>query len=126
MNPILQHLKRFGLLAKTKFVILYGSVAQGTATPLSDIDVCISLNLPPQQRFKARVQLQGNLPEKYDIHIFEDLPLYVQKEVLAGKLLYCKDQKELVRRALALIREYEDFEPIYNYYISQRRMEVSL
>jgi len=126
MNPVIKHLKKLGLFKKTKFVILYGSVAQGTATPLSDIDICVSLDLPAQQRFRARVQLQGNLSEKYDIHIFEDLPLYVQKEVLSGKLLYCKDKEELVQRALVMIREYEDFEPIYEYYISQRSGEAVL
>ncbi|MBI2666416.1 nucleotidyltransferase domain-containing protein [Candidatus Woesearchaeota archaeon] len=124
MNIILKHLKQLGLFKKTKFVILYGSVAQGKATPLSDIDVCISLALPPAQRFKARVKLLGELPEKYDIHIFEDLPLYVQKEVFAGKILYCQNKDELVQRALVLIREYEDFEPIYEYYISQRGAEA--
>ena len=111
-------------MEKTKFVILYGSAAKGTATPLSDVDICISFNLSPQQRFKARVQLLGKLKEKYDVHIFEDLPLYMQKEVLAGKVLYCKNKKELVQQALTLIREYEDFEPIYTYYVSQRGMEA--
>ena len=123
MDILLKKIKKFGLFKKTNFVILYGSAAQGKTTPLSDIDICISLALPSAQRFKARVKLLGALSEKYDIHIFEDLPLYVQKEVLAGKVIYCQNTEKLVQRALALIREYEDFGPIYEHYISQREIE---
>jgi|SRR3989344_890437 len=121
---ILDKLSELNLIKDTSFVILFGSVSKGTANKLSDIDLCISLKLSPPKRLKVRAKLLGILPENYDVQIFEDLPLYVQKEVLSGEVLYCKNRKELMDRSLQLIRDYEDFEPVYSLYISQRKAQV--
>lgn len=123
---IIKTLKRLRLLPKTEFVFLYGSVARGEATPLSDVDICVSLNLSSKERLKARMQLLANLPENYDLTIFEDLPLYVQIEIFGGKLLYCKNQKRVIERALQTIRDYEDFKPIYDYYIARDKSKAEL
>ena len=37
---------------------------------------------------------------------------------LKGKLLYCKDKEKLTLLAIRLKKEYEDFLPRYNYYIT--------
>lgn len=116
---ILKLLQRRKLLSKVNFVILFGSHSKGKQTPLSDIDLCLSLNLPPSKRFKARLELLAELPEKYDLQIFEDLPLYVRKEVLAGKVLYVKNKKKLIQTALKVIADFEDFKPLYEFYISR-------
>jgi len=118
-SEILTVLKDLHLLTKTSFVILYGSQSKGKETPLSDVDICISLSLPASQKLKTRIKILGKLSEKYDVHFFEDLPLYVKKRVLAGKILYVKDQKKLVNEALEVIRDYEDFEPVYLNYIGE-------
>lgn len=123
---IIKTLKRLRLLQKTEFVFLYGSVARGEATPLSDVDICVSLNLLPKERLKVRMQFLANLPENYDLTIFEDLPLYVQREVFGGKLLYCRNQKKVIERALQTIRDYEDFKPIYDYYIARDKSKAEL
>lgn len=114
-------LKQSKLLPKTDFVLLFGSVSKGKHTPLSDVDFCVSLNLPPSERLRARINLLGKLPGYYDVQIFEDLPLYMKKSVLAGKLVHCSNQSKLIQRALNVIADYEDFEPVYNYYINQRK-----
>lgn len=114
-------LKQSKILPKTDFVLLFGSVNTGKQTPFSDVDFCVSLNLPPKERLQARMNLLGKLPDYYDVQIFEDLPLYMKKSVLAGKLIYCTNQSKLVQRALNIIAEYEDFEPVYNYYIHRTR-----
>src|SRR3989338_7957381 len=121
---ILKQLKKMNLLAKTKFIILFGSLPAGKANPLSDVDICISLALPPKERLKARINLSGALPEKYDIQIFEDLPLYVQKEIFKGKILYCKNRERIVEKAFHVIHEYEDLEPIYLQYINKNLGEI--
>ena len=72
------------------------------------------------------MKLLGILPGNYDLQIFEDLPIYVQKEVLAGKLLYCKNQPALIDRALELIREYEDFKPVYDYYLERNPVKAKV
>lgn len=118
-------LKQSKLLPKTDFVLLFGSVSRGKQNPLSDIDFCVSLNLPPKERLQARMHLLGKLPEYYDVQIFEDLPLYMKKSVLAGKLVHCSNQSKLIQRALNVIADYEDFEPVYNYYINEREQKKS-
>ena len=115
----MQKLKELHLLGKTDFVILYGSVQEGKQTPLSDIDVCVSLHLPARERLRARMKLLGKLSDKYDLHVFEDLPLYLKKSVLAGTLLYCKNKQRIIQQALHVIRDYDDFEPIYSRYIAR-------
>ncbi len=119
LNLMLRKLKELRLLPHTQFIILYGSVQKKEHTPLSDVDVCVSLSLSPPERLRARARLQGHLPEKYDIQIFEDLPLYVQKEVLSGTVLYRKNKARLVQRALQVLYDYEDFEPAYLLYIER-------
>lgn len=119
-------LKKFKLLTKTNFVMLFGSVANKTNNPLSDVDICISLNLSAKARLNARIKLSGALPDKYDIQIFEDLPLYLQKNVLSGKLLYCKDRRKLIEKALVVIREYDDFKKVYDYYLAKDKAAVEI
>lgn len=119
-------LKKFDFLSKTNFVILFGSVAKETNNPLSDVDICISLDLPAKARLNARIKLSGTLPEKYDIQIFEDLPLYLQKSVLSGKVLYCKNKKKLIEKAISIIKEYGDFKKVYDYYLSKNKAAVEI
>ena len=122
----MEALKKFKLLSKVEFIILFGSVSKKKQTPLSDIDFCLSLHLPAKERARIRMKLLGTLPEKYDIQIFEDLPLYIQKEVLGGKVIYCKNKKKLIERALSVIQDYEDFKPIYEYYIAKDKSSVEI
>jgi len=117
-NILLKKIKEIGLLNKVNFIIIYGSYSKGNQTPLSDVDICISLSSSPKDRLKARIKLLGGLSDNYDIQIFEDLPLYVQKEILSGDVLYCKNRKKLMAKAFKVITDYEDFQPIYERYIS--------
>jgi uncharacterized protein len=125
-DKIVEALKELKVFGKTNFVMLFGSVSKNQQNKLSDVDICISLSLPAKQRLKIRMKLLASFSDKYDIQIFEDLPLYLQKEVLSGKLIYCKNKNKLVRRAIEIIQEYEDFEPLYNYYISKDKSKVAI
>lgn len=93
-----------------RFIILFGSVAEGRATDTSDIDLCIYYAGTPDEgqqfRFAALTLL---CDDRYDIRIFGNLPLYVQKEVLRGRVLYCPDERFLYDTAHETIREYDDF-----------------
>jgi predicted nucleotidyltransferase len=92
---------------KVKFIILYGSFSEEKQTPLSDIDLAVYYNDSKEKRFRFRMKILGNVTEKFDIQIFQDLPLYVKNEVLKGKVLYCSDHKllyEIDRRT------YQDFD----------------
>ncbi len=50
----------------------------------------------------------SGLNDIFDVQIFQDLPLYIRKDVLNGKLLYMKD-KSIYEIARNTIEEFEDF-----------------
>lgn len=75
-------------------VFLYGSQVERTATARSDVDICIVAGpgLTPGEALDlawTRARLGG---AKYDLHVFEELPLYLQAAVLErGVLLVARD-----------------------------------
>lgn len=115
---IIKNLKKLGVFDRVNFIILFGSQANGKPTPMSDIDICLSLDMNAKERTKTRIKLLGELNSKYDIQIFEDLPLRVKMGALKGNLLYCKDKEKLTLRAIELKKEHEDFLHRFNYYIT--------
>lgn len=114
---LIQKLKRIGVFKHVQFMMLYGSQADGTARPTSDIDICISLSLLKKERAQIRLKLLSDLPSTYDVQIFEDLPLRVKIGVLKGKILFCSDKDNLIEQALQIKKAHEDFLPRYQYYI---------
>jgi predicted nucleotidyltransferase len=58
-------------------VVLFGSYAEGEQTKRSDIDVCIIK--PVEDVMDA---IYDKLGGKYDIKVFEHLPLYIKEEVI--------------------------------------------
>ncbi len=61
-------------------VLLYGSHAKGSADRRSDIDICI---VKPQSS-KVMERIFAKLGNKYDVKVFEDLPVYVKMEVIGN------------------------------------------
>ncbi len=62
-------------------LLLYGSHAKGTATPRSDIDICI---VAPGCKNRSNLlrKVWQNMGNKYDARIFEDLPLYLKVDIM--------------------------------------------
>ncbi len=77
-------------------VILFGSFARGEETERSDVDVCIVAG--KRERIKEvwdRI-LESGLTGRYDVKIFELLPLKLKIEVIRdGKVVFCRDRDEL-------------------------------
>ena len=117
----LRELRTLAGFENVRFIILFGSVAEGRATETSDIDLCIYYAGTPDEgqqfRFAALTLL---CDDRYDIQIFGNLPLYVQKEVLRGRVLYCPDERFLYDTALETIREYDDFKHRLDDYLGVR------
>ncbi len=106
----LERLRTLRGYENVRFIILYGSVAEGRAKETSDIDLCIYYDGGREEsqlfRFTALSEL---CDDRYDIQIFRNLPIYVRKEVLHGRVLYCPDEEFLCDIALETIREYDEF-----------------
>jgi len=111
-------------------VFLYGSrVSQPeNVSPKSDLDICLVLkstgkgtNHNHDSSFLTRKQLSylsAINPEKIDIQIFQQLPIYIRKEILEeGELAYFANKSQLYQLAYRTIQEYEDFAPRLKEYL---------
>lgn len=100
-----------------QFVILFGSAQEDRMTGESDIDLCIYYDGDPAEAAKFRYSILSILPGKrYDIQIFQSLPLYVRVEVLRGTPVFVRDQRFLYEKAGETLRDFEDFKHrLYDY-----------
>ena len=102
-----------------KFIVLYGSAAKGRSTNLSDIDIAVFHNGDKRERFQFRMKILGRIDNKFDIQTYQDLPLYIQNEILStGEVLYFSDYTEIFKTFMKTIREFEDFKPRLELYYS--------
>lgn len=80
-------------------VILYGSWSKNEQTERSDVDICIvapSLKTPKQfANLLGEIWRRINA-NKYDVRIFEALPLYLKMGVIEnGEIIFSRDKPEL-------------------------------
>jgi hypothetical protein len=60
----------------------------------------------------------GLVPDKYDVHVFQQLPLFIRIRILKeGKILLNKDYDAMFRIALNTIKEFDLFKKHYYYCI---------
>lgn len=116
MEEMISRLKGCPHFDKLKFAYLYGSCATGRITERSDIDVCLYYDMGDVHELHRTLHIiSGSFPDRYDIQMFQLLPLYVRKDVFKGELIYCDDKGFVHDIARRTIKEYEDFEPRYRY-----------
>ena len=103
--------------------VLFGSRARGEATPASDVDLCLVLDPTRASRDAVgavKMEYLEKTPTDFDIQVYQTLPLYVRRRVLAeGKVLFCRDEDALYELAYRTIRAFEDFRPRYQYYLDE-------
>ena len=102
-------------------VILFGSCARGENTPASDIDVCLVLgDRPYTPLYLSRKKLQYLKIGGIDIHVYQQLPLYIRHRVLKeGKVLFTRDEEALYELAFRTAQSFEDFKYRYDSYLQQ-------
>lgn len=120
INLFMKKLKEMRDFDRVKFVILFGSQALGKASKMSDFDFAIYYEGDKKERFKFAIR--ANFNEKYDAKVFQDLPLFIQKEVLKGKKIYVKDERFLYDVAYETIKRFDDFKKYYYDYIGLERI----
>ena len=103
--------------------VLFGSRARGEATPTSDVDLCLVLYPTRASRDAVgavKMEYLEKTPTDFDIQVYQTLPLYVRRRVLAeGKVLFCRDEDALYELAYRTVRDFEDFRPRYQYYLDE-------
>ncbi len=118
MPDVIEKMRAIGK-DKVRFVVLYGSAAKGKLTKLSDLDLAVFFNGDKSERFEFRKKILGRVSNEFDIQIFQDLPLYVQKDILStGKVMYSVDYIETFEIFMKTIRGFEDFKPRLEVYYS--------
>jgi predicted nucleotidyltransferase len=102
-------------------LILFGSQARNARTVAPDMDLCLVLSAAPHSALGiSQKKLQYLSRFSADIHIFQQLPLYMKQRVLRdGKVLFCRHEDLLYEIAFAVIREYSDFEHVYRDYLKE-------
>lgn len=83
------------LKSRLKGIILFGSYADESDTLRSDIDICLVAGKSDIKEIFNMV-LESDVTEKYDIKIFETLPVYMKAEVLeSAVIIWAYDEPEL-------------------------------
>jgi predicted nucleotidyltransferase len=91
---------------QAKGVLLFGSYATGEASKRSDIDVCLISPKNKNVIFKVFEKLGG----KYDVKIFEKLPLYIKIDVIKNHRTIWGDKVELSYYFYKFRKEWQDVE----------------
>ena len=108
--------RKFEEIKRVKFMILFGSAAEGKLTEESDIDICIYFDGNKKEGEKFRLKLISELPDYFDVKIFNSLSLYVRKEVLKGGSIFIADRKFTYEIFYKTLEEFEDFKKyLYDY-----------
>lgn len=101
-------------------VILFGSAARGDLAAASDIDICLVFGLGETDRPALSRKRLDYLRSDIDVQVFQLLPLYIRRRVLKeGKILFCRDERELYELAFRTAQAFEDFKHIYYEYLEE-------
>ncbi len=120
LKYLLKTIRRTPGFNRVNFIVLFGSQVLGRTTEESDVDIAISFKDTPNNQSKFRLKLLTKLGrDYYDVHIFEQLPIYIRKEVLKGKLLYEKRKGIFYSKAIETIKDFEAYKPVYRQYVKE-------
>lgn len=96
------------------FAYLFGGVARGRKTPLSDIDIAIYSDAgydPAEVQFSALRRVSKHLgTDEVDVVILNTAPISLQGRILQSRQVLC-DRRQPVRHRFEsqIIREFDDF-----------------
>lgn len=117
VNDAVQQIHQVPGFEHVRFIIFYGSSEKRQMTPESDIDLCMYYDGDRTDAGKFRHAVLSRLPGiRYDVKIFQQLPLYIRIEVLKGTPVFVRDLPFLYEIAYRTLREFDDFKHrLYDY-----------
>lgn len=90
-------------------VVVYGSYVEGGMRPNSDIDVAVlSYKTEEDENIKLHKELLGKLPLKYDIRVFELLPIYIQISIVENYKVVFGDPLEISEYFYYFRKKWDD------------------
>jgi predicted nucleotidyltransferase len=120
LESLLPRLAKIFATHRVVVAYLFGSQAEGTAGPLSDVDIAVLFDraVPQDDHFDLHLSLIGALTSLFhrdDVDV-ADLdrasPLLKQQVRLRGQIVYCADEAERLHFELKALQEYEDTRPL--------------
>lgn len=89
--------------------VVYGSYVEGGTRPDSDIDVAVlSYETNKEKNIKLLKELLGKFPLKYDIRIFELLPIYIQISIVENYKIIFGDPLEISEYFYYFRKKWDD------------------
>lgn len=77
-------------------VVIFGSIAQGTGTHRSDIDIAVITRETDREKQTALwKRLLSKAPQCYHLNIFELLPLHIKAEIIENHRVVYGDASEI-------------------------------
>ena len=98
-----------------KGVILYGSYLTERTYNDMDLALIVSSHINTSCMSKIRLRYFAMFLDVFDVQIFQQLPLSLQKEILNGKALY--ETPEMYNLAYQVIKSYNNIKPYIEDYI---------
>lgn len=73
-----------------KAILLFGSFADNSYTPMSDIDICVVFReISSSESTQFRIRVSGQLPDKVDVQVFNILPQKIKRDIARNhRVLY--------------------------------------
>lgn len=93
---------------------LFGSYAEGTATPKSDLDIAVLVEGESGDLYESYRELflavrEALGTERFDLLLLNGAPLSLKFEVVShGRLIYCRDEDLLNEFEMDVIRKFQD------------------
>ncbi len=95
IQEALEVIREHKLFFRVTKIILFGSTVDNTRTFRSDIDLAVIFTeISPEEAFKFRIRVLGQLPDFLDIQVYNHLPEKIRKEIDSkGRVLYERKDK---------------------------------
>jgi predicted nucleotidyltransferase len=115
-------------------VYLFGSVARGRVSPLSDIDIGILLggHVPEAEHFHRRLKYIGLCADilradRVDVVILNKAPLVLAYEVVSPqKVLVERNREHRVAFEASTVMKYLDFKPVLNVQVEYTKRHLEM
>lgn len=103
-----------GAQHRVRLVYGFGSAFDGTAGPLSDVDLAVLVDGPlgwnEEQELRSRV---AEVLPRVDLVVLNDAPLVLRFEVVtAGRCLFARDAREQADFEILSLSRFLDFQPM--------------
>jgi predicted nucleotidyltransferase len=93
---------------------LFGSLAKGTAGPLSDVDIAVVFNSDPSQWYEQKMKLVEGMTwifggPKVDIVVLNNAELVIaHRALIEGQVIFIRDEAARVRHEKRILGDYLD------------------